>query len=435
MPLAECLSISSSIVADSVLKFGSIDQAIPCLAMSTILSSCISLLIYKLNLGKSISSIPAIVTDALLISTALFNFKLASDIVYIKDNNVKTAVLLLSSILFLAIGLTIMKIAKDAKFIVVLLILLILSFNIFAFFFPSYRSGANSLFLDDKKSPLSIRKIYGLSTSMKFDYGFTLSKFFSIFNLAIFPLISFATTLPHFSRIFSIPCNFNSELKSLGFVNLLCTTSFFPVTMNCTGSIFFRLMGATDSYSAFIGGVFLIILYFVFHYIVPFIPIVAVSFIAMFIGSSILLSYINQVFESTLLDTLFLISMSIVCIFTTNNILLAIPLCIFISFVKLYIFTGQILPNNDDPTVTAKDDKITFTSSKSLDFTNTRSIFNHKTDIFRTVVFDLTNCKYIDYTANLLLLNLAKSLTSDKKFVKVLGEPKNMCKGLRSYIE
>lgn len=421
LPMFELSETFRSIIQKCQTTEYPLKNTLLCLFAAGAICFLISLVIFFTRQGKIFSMIPMNIVDSLMMSSAVGNIIIGFSWFKIEDRPAFSVFLCVVSFLITVIGMSILKKTNNPKLLVIYLILIILGFNCLKFQFDLDTLVKNRIFITAKSDKLNIKLLASAVSKGSFSYNVIFDNIVSILTISISPLISLATSLPFFSKQFEICPNYNREIYSIGITNLFSSMAFSPVYFNCTGSIMLRICGAETRIHSMTAGVSIVFLYFIHHLIAPFLPRFAVSFISQFIGFSVLLGYIKTLPELTRIDKAVLLLTVLVAVFTKMNTIIVLCFGVFLSTAISLYFTRRCLSGSESVIL---DEKGTVKVKEVLDYRN----IQYLVDCFKNdkIILDLTDVKYVDYTANSKLEQLFKDLKNRRVTVEVVGHPYNL---------
>lgn len=226
----------------------------------------------------------------------------------------------------------------------------------------------------------------------------------------------YAVNIPAFSSLIGLDVDMNRELLFTSIASLFSSISFYPSAFNCSGSVFFYVCGGKSRIHGLISGIFMISIFFTLHYIVPVTPTFVVSLITQYIGIGFILEYGIGFMKLSKLDKLNVATLLILG-FAGAETLSIIGLGLLING----IVTFGICKSFKSPIQrTVSEDKIVISVRNRCDFTNISKIIKHDD---RKIILDLSECLYVDMTAN-YELNILHEKIKDRLIIK--GKPFNL---------
>lgn len=422
LPMFELNDTFKSILNNCLKTEYPLKNALLCRFTAGLLCFLICLTIVFTNQGKLFSKIPTNIVDSLMMSSAIGNSIIGFSWFKIDDAPVFSLFLCVVSFLITVSGIYILKKTNNPRLLVLYVFLIISGFNCLKFFYNSDTLVKNKIFITSKSEKLNIRPLLSAISKGHFDYSVISDNITQILTISISPIIALATSLPFYSRHFGLNPKYNREIFSIGMTNLSSAMSFTPVTFNTTGSIMFKICGLETRLHSILSGASVIVLYYTQHLIAPFLPRFSVSFISQFIGFSVLFQYTKMFPTLTRMDKAVLILTLLISILTKmNTIILLISGLLLSGCISLY-FTGRCLSGNQSVILTEKG---TIKIKEILDYRNIQCLVDYANEITGDIVLDLTDVKYVDYTANSKLDQLFKDMKNRKMTVTIMGQPCN----------
>lgn len=438
LPMFEMHALSKDISRTCLLSSqNGLRNTLLCLSVACIVSCVLGLLLYVTNTAKFLAQIPRNITDSIMIMTGILNLYIGLEKVVISGDYFRSGLLMVASVIITAGALVIFGRTKNPMHLLLYLVALILSMNAFRLHFEVKDLVKNRIFACEESKPLSLWAVFDVFLSSKprdtgmpslaefldgFDFQMIAKNISSIITISILPLISLAISLSIYSKTFGSKISIDREICSLSFTNLVSSLSFYPSHFNCTGSMFFRVCGATTRLHSLLAGISLVFLYFFMHRIIPLIPVFAVSLLLQFIGFSVLMGYLKALLKSTTLDK-FLITM--LCSFAyvvKMNVLFIILFGLCMNFLVNVFFTRRVF--NNAGMQHQEIDGVTYIKiNNRLDVNNISSLTSMLDSTMSDAVIDLLNCRYVDYSAN---CELEEHCKQAGRSIKLIGNPKNL---------
>jgi len=403
-------------------------NTLACLFIACLMSSLLGFVLYLTKTTKYLTKIPRNINDSVMITIGLFNiFASFKKIAFLEDYSVNVA-LKAFSVLITFFGVLIFYITKNPFYIFYYLLSLICLLNFAKFGWSIENLVKYKIFSCKMAEPLRLASIFEpiFSESAEFDFQIIRKNAKNILVIASIPLLSQIISLFVYSRKFEECFSIERELFNVSLANLLSAFSFFPTHFSCSGSIFFRLAGAKSKYHSLFSGISLVILYYTFHLILPFIPVFSVSFVLQFIGLTTLLTYSKTILNSSFIDKVQLVLICAVCIYAEMNMILVVITGVLINCAVNYLFSSQTIGSIDIKYQTIEN--VTYVKIEgNLDFISIYKLLNGISNIKNNIVISLEECKYIDYTAN---IELEKFLGEFGFKVDFQGSCKNFNSGI-----
>lgn len=431
LPMFEILAVTNDI-SRTCLQSG-LRNTLMCLSVGCIMSCVFGLLLYATNTAKFLAQIPRNITDAIMIMTGALNLYMGIKKVAANDDYFRSGLLVAASLAITAGALAIFGKTRNPMHLLLYLVALISVMNGLKLHFRVEDLVENNLFPCKESKPLSIRPVLDAflsnapgDTSMpslgRLDLQMVIKNIGSILTISILPLISLVISLSIYSKAFGYKVSIGREICSLSFANLVSSLSFYPNYFNCTGSIFFRVCGATTRLHSLLAGISLISLYFYIHRIIPLVPVFAISLLLQFIGFSVLAGYLKAFYRSTALDKFLIVALCSFACAVKMNVLLITVFGLSANFLVNVLFTKSIF-NRAQVQFQEIDGVIYIKIDNRLDINNISSLANILDSTLGNVVIDLFNCKYVDYSANCELEEYCKQAG---RSIILLGNPRNL---------
>jgi len=394
-----------------------------CLFISCLATSFIGFILYLSNATKFLLRIPRNINDSIMITIGIANIVKSFQKVADHESKITCALLILGSIFITAIGISLYSYTRNPFHIFYYLVSLICVLNLIKLLVGAENCIKHKLFIRDNSDPLCLSIVFQNfgSESAKFDFGMIRKNLKYIAIIASTPLISQILSLSVYSKMFDEEFSIPNELFNISLTNIISSLSFFPSHFSCSGSIFYRLAGAKTKYRCLISGLSLILLFYIFHYILPLIPLFSVSFVLQFIGLSTLISYIKILANASNLDRIQLIATCAICFYTHMNIVVVIGFGLLFSYLSSYYLTSQFI-DSADIKYQQDNNSVFIKVDGSLNFSNVAKLIEKIKGFKSNIVISLEDCKYVDYTAN---IELSKFVGNHEFKVEFQGDPSN----------
>ena len=253
MPLLESGKFIHPILQNSIDQGLGLNGALVCIFVASLLSSTVGIVLVLTKSTNVMLKIPRNIIEANLITSAIFNLKLS----HIPLSNSKPKYLMFYFCISIILTLLLIYIYKKTNNpfnIVLYLITLILCLNSLKLILDKDTITSLSFFSQE----FHFKNIF--PTIKDININFIFSNLKNILPLALMPIISQCSSLLIYSILFPDSININSEIFKLSMSNIFSLISCLPTHFFCTGSIFFRLCGASTKIHSFISGCSLILL-------------------------------------------------------------------------------------------------------------------------------------------------------------------------------
>lgn len=407
-----------------------------CLIAATLLGAALAFALSALRLGKYIHTIPFPIIICIVLKSSI-DLVMLGCYFFFTDSIIRSTVLISISIV-ITIGLmATFQMKKNPLYAIAYMLFVIAVMNLLRGLLTDSFIYQNNLFIEGQPSPLSFEQFFSKISTHAFDARMLFSNWLSILTLAVFPLVPHSINLPIYANSTMNELCPDSELRALGFSNLFSAIGCFPTYFNCTASIMLCRCGATARAYGFIAVPVLAALYFIFHHIVVRIPIFIFSVLPLFIGLSLLSSYLPLVFNATFFDILLVLALLLINHLLGDAILM-LATGILLNALCTLIFTGRPWPNAHGIKIDEKDNQIIIKAGDQLDFYSILSVSKYIEMATKNVVVDMSECRYIDMSANIRLKASLDSHLCNGYYYKLVGHPKNLYKHLynaESFIE
>jgi len=427
LPMFELSEFSKAIAKKSLCTGNALLNTIFCTSVATVLTSVLCMAIFAFRQGKLLSKMPLNIIDALFITSGFFNLVLGFGWFMIADRVKLSVVLSIVSLIVTATAILILSNTGNPRFLIVFLLALIGSTNLLKMFYSENELIKYHIFTGEKSSPLDFASIITELKRGGLTFGVIKDNIFNIIGLAISPIITLSTTLPFYAKRFKLDINYNKELRNFGISSL--THLFFPANISCTGSVLFKVCGAETRIHSLLAGVSLIGLYFVYEHITPLLSTFVLSLMPQFIGISVLAGYAIPVSTYTFADKAVLGVLVMISLITkvSGPIVLAVGLAI--NFLTAYYFSGSV---GGEVTLQEINGVVIVKVQDCLTYANMTEVTEGLKGCDCSVVFDLSDVKYVDYTGNQELGVLIHAITKNGWGVEIIGKPYNLNEGLLS---
>lgn len=411
----------------------SLKNTLLCLFVSCVMSCVLGALLCATGTVKFLMRIPRNITDSIMIMAGALNLWMGLSKVVISGAWMRSSLLVAASVIVTVGALRIFGRTKNPLHLLLYLIALILGMNSLRLYFSGDELVDNRIFLCRESRPLSIRAVLDVFLSRNpnetanslihgLDFLMVVKNIFSIITISILPLVSMAISLSIYSKAFGSKVSIRREVYSLSFSNLISSLSFYPNYFNCTGSIFFRMCGASTRLHSLLGGISLIVLYFCMHRIIPLIPVFAVSLLLQFIGFSVLTKYLETLNKATFLDKLLVVALCTFYCIVRMNVLFTTLFGLSVNFLVSFFFTRKIF--NGTGIRSQEIDGVVYAKiGNRLDANNISLLTDILDSTPNDVVVDLFGCRYVDYSAN---CELEEYCSHGGRSITVLGNPRNL---------
>lgn len=243
--------------------------------------------------------------------------------------------------------------------------------------------------------------------------------------MAVFPLIPFAVNLPAYATAVGAGFSPAKELTALGFANLFSALSFYPTYLNCSGSILFNMCGSNSRAYSLVAGLAMLPLYFMLHRIVVILPTFVISAITQFVGISFLVGYAPTYYRASRIDKLCMAAMLVAILCTGGGVMLLIGLAAASNVCLSYLYSGTLLPAAGIVEAAEDDSQVLFLVRRKLNFYNVSAVTSRLGCPAKNVVVDLTDCLYVDITANLALRSCLEAVRSRGHSYSIVHRPGN----------
>lgn len=423
LPCFEGMANSQEIFKKCAKLPNSTGVATLCLLLACVVSLLGGIIIYFTNTGLLLSRIPKNIIDTMMIATGVLSFAAGSAGIFIDlTHKVYSVILLLVSFALTAAAIFILKRTGNPKYLIIYLVSIIAICNLLKLAFNSDQLFEYKIFLFKDASPLSIRSVFDLIHGISFNYWGVMENGIEILNLGLYPLISMSTSLPYYLQCAGLKGDFNKELLALGLTNGFCSLGLFPSSFNCTGSLLFSLCGANNRFHSIVSGLSLISLLFIYQHVAPLIPSFAISILSQFIGASLLLGFVDQIRSSTWSDRIVLLMTISAYVLLKANAIFILIFGVVFNYLIAFLFSKK----SSHIVIQKVNNKFIFVVEGSLDFRNIHEISEIVTFDCPDVVFDLTECAFVDYSANLELFSTLKRIKQAGITVQLIGRPSNL---------
>lgn len=427
VPMFELFESSRSILQSYEIPEDALVNTLICLSLASILTFIICFLVYLFKLGNLLSKIPLNVIDSLMVATAVFNIYVGFRRLIVEKQTELSIVLSLSSFVITAVAIAILKLTKNPRLLVLYLVVLIVLTNSLKIFYDPKSLVENKLFITAEGTPLNFASFIRSMNKGVVDLKKLAYNLVQVVTISISPIVSFSTTLPYYSKHFKLDIDYNRELRGFGLTSLLSAISCFPVHVSCTGSILFRVCGASGRLHSLLAGISLFSLFAVYHYITPFLPTFALSLLAQFIGFSVLFGYLQLFPALTVIDKIVLAVISFIAIASRMNSLIVLTSGVMVNLAVSYYFSRKIV--GESSVVFQEIESTTIIKVQTaLTHLNVQGVSERLKHCENDIVFDLLDTKYVDYTANVELEDIVKCAKQRKLSVQILGRPRNLNK-------
>lgn len=402
MPVLELQPLIGGLFHSIFEEKGTFQDVLGCLFVANVLSSILLYIICHTNTVSIILRIPKNITEIHLILTAAFNIFKSFSALW-SGNTSYSVIMVIISLVITFCAIKILDYYKKPIFVVLYLVSLILIMNILKFVIKEEDLIRFNIFKYSKSTPLVIK----LDTSISF--SLVTKNFSSIISIAILPILSQTMSLLLYSNTFESTFNIKSEMKKLSLTNLISSVSCLPTHFMCTGSIFFRMCGATTKFHSLISGISLLTLIYIYDKLLRFIPVLSTTFLLQFIGLSIILGYSKIIYYSTRLEKVQFALILLVLVYFKMNIVPATVVGVLINILFMAISIRQFyIPSSID--IKHSNDLISIKIFGALYFYNIDKLKKIK-DLEQNLEIDMKQCVYVDYSENSKLYSMMK----DKK--------------------
>ncbi|KAI5152373.1 hypothetical protein ENBRE01_2780 [Enteropsectra breve] len=401
-----------------------------CLTIAAIALGVVAFLIGALKLGKYAKRIPYILVYATMMQTGIGMLVTGVQVFGLSKD--KYTWLFAGISVALSIGAIVLLKTTDSPLLVMLYMGLIIAvMNGMRIYVPSDMYLNYRLFPTDTIRKLSMTEFISKIDFEQFDGRKILENILSILTLTLFPLISFATSFPEISNKLNLKISPNREFKGYGFANILCALGCFPTNFNCSGTLLLYICGLRNRMFGFLLGALLVHMYFTAHVINKYFPTFVTALVTQFLGISFLIAYLPELFSFSLLDAALCASAVFgMCYFYKDfivGVIVAIACPILASLAISLCFQRF---SNSIKTVDLSDKIIVIVQGK-LEFYNIHKITDLVIGADREISLDLSDCIYVDLTANIELRKIRANKKLSPRLV-VSGKPFNIYKDVLS---
>lgn len=420
IPFFEGMALSRKIFEHASKEQNPLGITASCLLISCLISFIGGLLIYCTSTGSIISKIPRNIVDTMCLATALFVLNFTKTIFFDPTNLVGSSSFFIISFLITILALSILEITRNPRYLIVYLILLVLICNSLKLILEPETLIKYKIFIFRNIPKIDLKPIIDLK--LEFNFKIFLAHIFNIINLGIYPLISLSTALPYYLKAIGLSADFNKELLTQGLTNGLCGLGLFPTNFNSSGSILFTLCGASSRLHSIIAGLAMISLFYFYDFIAPLIPSFVVALIFQFIGFSILIGLFKQLITSTWLDNLVLLFTFLGFYLSSFNMIFVICLGIGLNYFISYIYSS----NPKKFIIKQLENETIIIIHGTFNFINIHLVRECIDNTTHEISLDLSNCDFVDYTANLELEEIVKEVKSKNRKMRIFGRPENL---------
>lgn len=412
LPVLEIYEITHKI-QKKCIPYGIINTY-SCLWIACILMASINAFLYFTKSGKYFKKLPRTINDSIMLLIGLLNIFVSYKRID-KFNNWKMALsLFILSLLITLGGISIFIKTNQPFYILLYISLIVIFFNILKY------TNLNSFLLDYLIS-LSVKLIWSdMSQASKLNFKVIFSNIIPIFDMIFKTVLQNILSLMAYSNTFNDSFNLDNEILNTSITSFITSFSLLPSHFSCTGSIFYRISGAKSKYHSLVSGLSLIPLYFYLHHFMPFIPLFAITFVLQFIGLSILIGYLKTFIKMSNLDRFHLIIVVIAAFLFKMNIVLIITFALFISILLNFTFTGRILGTNPNIKYQDFQNPLKIVIDGNLTFLNINKTIENMSKTKSDIILDLSDCSYVDYTANCELKRFLQNFEHNIELVRNL---------------
>ncbi len=396
------------------------------ISFAAFLTFSFALLFYFFNLGDFLSYIPYNINIVIMFGTGIYFF-ISTCRYFITENYYTSIVFIIISFILTFGDILLKKYINNPKITIFYVILL-------SFIFTGLKTYGlqdffikHNLFPKKQISKLSLAEFYSKIYFNSFKPKFIFNNLLDIISLAMFPIISFTISLPSYCEALNLNACQNRELKSLAFANLFSSFGFLPTYFNFSGSVFFSNSGINTPLYSFIAGISMLFYYFFGHFIQTFFCTFIKSLLTEEIAIFLLLKCIKICYMISIYDKFIIILLLISLItFCKNNILMFLLLGLFTNMFISAIFSKKFISNRKMIECYNFDNEVVIKVKNLLDFYNIvhliKCIDSSKKN---NIVLDLTECLYVDFTAN---FGLFKAFLDTKSFFSIVIKTKRASK-------
>lgn len=406
-PIFECKDSFSKIYCEALRNNqNGFINALVTLFISTLLSSLFSFLCSVFKLGPLLKYVPLNIIVVINISTGL-SFLYVS-FAFFWTKKILMSLLCISISFLITFGdIILKKHTKNPKLSIVYIIFILLITSLLRSFNINNFLKSHNLIPKNKIVAFSIEDFCKKIHFEALDLTFPLRHISQIISIALFPIISFATSFPSYCEALGINASSNRELKSLSFANLLSAFACCPTYFNFSGSVFFSISGVNAPIYSFIAGLSMIYYYFFSHLINFMFSTFVNALLTEEIAIMILEKYIKLCFQFSLLDNCVIVFLLALYVILKANVFLFLIIAFFINFIVAYVKTGKLLTNINTVKEIKIGNELIYKIEDKLYFYNVVHLLNllKKSGKLEAVI-DLSDCHYVDLTANYILYNL-----------------------------
>lgn len=413
-------------------------NTLACLLIASLSTSAIALLFRLFIPLQYLKMLPqSIVVVMMLFSGA--QFLLLGCSYYIKDIEYKStpvgecllAYIFMSISLLITVSLIILlSKKKDPIFLFVYVLVLTVVMNSLRLVGATDFLYKYKLFLFSSGRPLYDEVFFSAVLWKRLSLTTVLSRWSEIVSLSIFPIIAFTVNMQTYSSALGTHLNTGRELLACGVSNIASACSFYPVYFNCSGSIFFHMCGCNSPALSFISGVSLLGVFFLIHVLTRILPTFVTSLLTQFVGLSFILGYGPLFCSASSLDQFIMVSLLVLHVVFGGSTVVLLFAGVMYSCLVSYMFTGRAISRASFIQSYESDGVTVCKVSTLLDFRNIGILLGVINGSKLPVILDLSSCRYVDLTANILL----KPVIREKARVsEIVGSPANFRQPIRAF--